>query len=542
MTKQELRQLLRERRAAISADEKKTHDRAIVSRIAKSKEFQRASAILLYAPMPGEINLLPLAHLARKAGKPVAFPRCNTADNTIEFFVWEPDARLMPGAYGIPEPPANAARLIPDARALCILPGLSFAPNGARLGYGKGYYDRFLEGFPGVAVGAVYERMILKELPCEAHDKPVSLLFTEAAVLHCATGKRVVSDLQQSNLLSRAKAVAKKLNKRTRGEKSTAVVALEENSEEPKSLTAIPLHEPPILVGVIYGLLLLSRALTPHFTTRDNETLVLILAQLLLFLLPAAVYLKRKGKDFLSRLRLRPPRVDHIWFLLFMPIVMITGGMLCEILTGGIASLEGNFTIYDSFSANMSNLPKILLSILAYALLPALCEEFVFRAILCAEYERYGAPIAIVAGALFFAMLHFSLSLFPAYLFLGILLAGAMYVTRSFFAAFLLHLVYNLFCLFGQPYLSAFYVNAGSNEIFLFCLIVLFLLFGAFATGEARKIYHRYARANLDSSHTPNVSLREQPRVLVRALFSPAVAICIVVWLIVAILNLLGIS
>ena len=134
-----------------------------------------------------------------------------------------------------------------------------------------------------------------------------------------------------------------------------------------------------------------------------------------------------------------------------------------------------------------------------------------------------------------------ALSLFPAYLFLGILLAGAMYVTRSFLAAVLLHLVYNLFCLFGQPYLSAFYVNAGSNDIFLFCLVVLFLLFGAFVTGEARKIYHRYARANLDSSHTPAVPLREQPRVLARALLSPAVAVCAVVWLIVAILHLLGI-
>jgi membrane protease YdiL (CAAX protease family) len=223
-----------------------------------------------------------------------------------------------------------------------------------------------------------------------------------------------------------------------------------------------------------------------------------------------------------------------------MPVVMITGGMLCEILTGGIASLEGNFTIYDSFSASMSDPLEILFAILAYALLPALCEEFLFRAILCAEYERYGAPVAVAACSLFFAMLHFSLSLFPAYLFLGILLAGAMYVTRSFFAAFWLHLVYNLFCLFGQPYLSAFYVHAGSNEIFLFCLVVLFLLFGAFATGEARKIYHRYARANLDSAHTPAVPLREQPRVLARALLSPAVAVCAVVWLIAAILNLLG--
>ena len=90
-----------------------------------------------------------------------------------------------------------------------------------------------------------------------------------------------------------------------------------------------------------------------------------------------------------------------------------------------------------------------------------------------------------------------------------------------------------------QSFLSAFYVNAGSNEIFLFCLISLFLLFSAFAAGEARKIYHIYAKKNADSSYTVAHPTVELPARLFWSLCSPTVAPCILLWLVMAIINLL---
>jgi len=106
-------------------------------------------------------------------------------------------------------------------------------------------------------------------------------------------------------------------------------------------------------------------------------------------------------------------------------------------------------------------------------------------------------------------------------------------------APMLLHFLYNLFCLFGQPYLSAFYVNAGSGEIFVFCLIVLLLLFAAFGAGEARKAYHRYANANLDSSYTAPARFSEYPRRLLRSLLSPASGVALLIWIVMSILALL---
>ena len=175
---------------------------------------------------------------------------------------------------------------------------------------------------------------------------------------------------------------------------------------------------------------------------------------------------------------------------------------------------------------------------MAYAFLPAIGEELTYRSILCSEYEKRGVGVSIAVSALLFAMLHFSFAHFLTYLFLGALLACAMYATRSFLAPILLHICYNIFCLFGQPYLSAFYVNAGSNEIFIFCVMVLFLLFAAFCAGEARKIYHVHAKKNISSDYTTALPWRRLPATILESLLSPVAAVCLAVWLITSIVNL----
>ncbi len=524
-SKQEFRRALKERRAGISPEQHRAWDRAIVERIVASEEFRAAETILVYAPMEGEINLLPLVRVAWRVGKRVAFPRCDKATTTMQFYTLAEGEQLVEGAYGIPEPPESAPLCVPDAHTLCILPALTFDPTGARLGYGKGYYDRFLEGFEGVSVGAVYEIMRVREVPTEPHDRTVSLVFTERACYPSVpnvptVGTDTPTPVRDSDMGKKSH-ISKHVHNKT---------------------NISPLHAPSILVAVIFALLLLSRPIDTLLADRNNSYVVVVLLQLLIFALPAAVYLRLRERSLSGRLRMRAPRVRHLWFCFCILTVTILGSLLASILTGGIESLTGNFTLYDTFVARINNsVWETVYVILAYALLPAFCEELVFRAILCAEYERFGAGVAIAASAIFFAMLHFSLPLLLSYLVSGALLAIAMYATRSFWTAFALHLLYNLFCLFGQPYLSAFYVHAGNNEIFIFCLVTLLLLFAAFTAGEARKIYHAYARDNADASYAPETDPRKIPKILLGAAFSPATLVCLVIWLAVSILGVLGI-
>lgn len=535
-TKEQLRPLLKERRKNITGEARAAAEEAIVRHIAETEAFGNAHTVLLYAPHQTELNLLPLVRIARKANKKVAFPRCNTEEHTIRFFYLEENARLCEGAYGIYEPAADAPECIPDKDTLCIVPALSFDLHGNRLGSGLGYYDRFLSHFEGTAMGAVFSELLLQNVPCCAHDIPISVLVTEKGVRFCTSKPSPDTSTESTGSTD---APLSKQRFRARGKQLWQRTAAWWNSgtknEDGKLQPLKPLHLPPNLVFAVFLLLLLSRVLEPRLLDKNSEYIGVILLQLLIFILPAIVYVSIRGEAFKKRTRFSVLRPEHLWMLLCLLMLMVSGSLLLSILTGGISSLSGNFTLYSAFIAHVGEEPKqIVFALLAYALLPALCEECIFRSFLCAEYEQYGVAVSITVSALFFAMLHGSFALFFTYLYLGALLAISLYATRSLFAPILLHFFYNLFCLFGQPYLSAFYLYAGSNEIFIFCLGVIFLLFAAFAAGEARKIYHLYAKANLDSSYTVPLTWKEYPHRLLHAMASPAVLLCIVYFLVIA--------
>ncbi len=538
MDKNTLRGVLLQKRAEFSREQRRDMDREIATGLIGSQIFKNASMLLIYAPLENEINLLRVAHEARKRGIPIAFPRCDKENSTMQFYILPEGQKLSPGAYGIPEPPEDASLCVPDERALCIVPALSYDLAGNRIGYGKGYYDRYLSTFPGVTVGTAYAAMLLKSVPTEAHDLPVDWLFTERGIYRCAKASQTESETvtKRADTRQTASQETEPLSKRQR-----IYDRLMNGSRRlggGKDGTVKPLHAPLLLVLTNFILLLLSRLVDARLLDRDSEYVGIILIQVLIFILPAILYCKLRKESFAERIRLRPPRISHIPFLLYMLVVMIAGSLLTSILTGGIRSLEGSFTLYDTFVARTQTPAETAYAILAYAFLPAIGEELTYRSILCSEYERRGIGVAIAASALLFAMLHFSFEHFLTYLFLGALLACTMYATRSFLAPILLHICYNVFCLFGQPYLSAFYVNAGSNEIFIFCVVVLFLLFAALTAGEARKIYHIHATKNISSDYTTVLPFRQLPATLLESLLSPVAAVCLAVWLITSIVTL----
>ena len=177
MTKQELRAECKRRRAAIPSEGKSKLDALIRQRIVETEEFQKAETILLYAPVKGEIDLLPLVAVCRRMGKEVGFP-VSMADGSLVFRSPDAGVALATGAFGIPEPPAVSKSSTLNEKTLCILPALSFDPNGNRLGYGKGYYDRFLEKNPCISTGLAFDELVFDEIPKSDHDKKVDIIIT----------------------------------------------------------------------------------------------------------------------------------------------------------------------------------------------------------------------------------------------------------------------------------------------------------------------------------------------------------------------------
>ena len=142
-------------------------------------------------------------------------------------------------------------------------------------------------------------------------------------------------------------------------------------------------------------------------------------------------------------------------------------------------------------------------AILAYAILPALCEEFFFRSVLCAEYEGFGIGSAAVITSALFAMLHFKLALFPVYFYAGLLLFTVMYACRSCIASMTVHLCFNLYGLYGQSFVSEIFNTTGSTELFLIILASSFAVFLMLYCGQAARIYRKYSVRNIPSDYLP---------------------------------------
>lgn len=291
-----------------------------------------------------------------------------------------------------------------------------------------------------------------------------------------------------------------------------------------------------ILVLCTYVLLLISRLIDTAYLTRDSEYLGVILLQVLIFLVPGLVYCKLRGNTFTDRLRLSLPRPSHILFLFAALLALITGCLLISIWTGGIQTLENGFTLYDTFSAKGDDsVGNVIYLLLAYAVLPAVCEEFIFRGVICVTLEPRGLATTVVYSALSFAMLHFNLRHFPVYLFAGLLLCLVLYCTRSLVATVLVHFAYNAFGLFGQPALTRFYVYTGSTELFSFLLTVIFLLSAILLCGEAARIYRVYSRTGVPAPYRVDLPRNELPLRLLGTVFPPIGIVCAVVYLLACI-------
>ena len=164
-------------RAALSPTERAEADAALCRAVAALPEFCEATLLLCYAPARGEPDLTPLYRLCLERGIAIAFPRC--VGKEMHFHTVDALDALVEGRFGILAPTEDAPRAILTPRTLCVLPALAATKSGARLGYGGGYYDRFLPNFPGRTVLPIYERLIRPSLPQEPTDRPADIIITE---------------------------------------------------------------------------------------------------------------------------------------------------------------------------------------------------------------------------------------------------------------------------------------------------------------------------------------------------------------------------
>lgn len=180
--KNKIRRELLALRQSISHEEKQKYERMMAHRLTSLASYRYAEAVLLYFPIKGEPDLMAqVFDTATRSGKQVAFPLCHPEDCTLTFHVVSSLDMLTDGTYGTKEPPPDAPLYVPahDRHDIMLVPGISYDKKGFRLGYGKGYYDRYLTDFGGTAVGITFDALIRDTLPVGRYDRAVNVILTE---------------------------------------------------------------------------------------------------------------------------------------------------------------------------------------------------------------------------------------------------------------------------------------------------------------------------------------------------------------------------
>jgi 5-formyltetrahydrofolate cyclo-ligase len=182
LMKNEFRQSMKSKLAALAPDEYFASNSAIGQRFFELQIVQKAGRIMIYFAIGREVATASIISRLLEMGKTVALPAC-TADKNLKAGIINRLNELVPGKFGLSEPPVSALAIDPAALDLIVVPGVAFDTGGFRLGHGAGYYDRFLARTDAYKLGLAYDFQIVDHLARESHDVAVHALLTPSKYL-----------------------------------------------------------------------------------------------------------------------------------------------------------------------------------------------------------------------------------------------------------------------------------------------------------------------------------------------------------------------
>ena len=175
MNKQELRQVIRARKRAMTEEDILRRSEILAEKFARSNAYRAAKTIYGYLPYNQEVRTVPMLRRALEEGKRVAVPKVYGDD--MKFIYLDDLSQVAKGYAGIPEPVADGP-VAQDGTGLVLMPGLAFDRAGHRIGYGGGFYDKFLAREPHhPTVALCYDFQVMDRLETEEFDIPVDLVI-----------------------------------------------------------------------------------------------------------------------------------------------------------------------------------------------------------------------------------------------------------------------------------------------------------------------------------------------------------------------------
>lgn len=189
LDKTSFRQNLLAARKNSSPEARRLADQQIAHTLVNLPVWQNARTIGCYVALPDEVQTLGILKLGLKTLKLVAAPVITQKSEPMQFYQVTSIPGLQPGPMGILQPPREHV-LLAENLDLLIVPGLGFDLVGRRLGYGGGYYDRYLAEFSGITLALAYDLQVVDHIPATPHDRPVQMLLTETRIFNFTGSSR----------------------------------------------------------------------------------------------------------------------------------------------------------------------------------------------------------------------------------------------------------------------------------------------------------------------------------------------------------------
>ncbi|WP_156060770.1 5-formyltetrahydrofolate cyclo-ligase [Bacillus altitudinis] len=169
----------------ISAEEFNRHAALLHEHLLQLPAWKQAKTIALTMSRGKEIPTMPLIQKAWEEGKTVCIPTCFPKTKEMVFYEYTPETKMTSSYFGLLEPdPLESTVVHKEAIDLIIVPGVCFDQRGYRIGYGGGYYDRYLADYHGITLALSLSVQQVDHLPAEPHDIPVSIMVSEKGAFY----------------------------------------------------------------------------------------------------------------------------------------------------------------------------------------------------------------------------------------------------------------------------------------------------------------------------------------------------------------------
>ena len=321
----------------------------------------------------------------------------------------------------------------------------------------------------------------------------------------------------------------------------------------------------PLFASILYLLVLGADLFKDKLTgAGGNEYLSVIIVQLLIFVIPAILFCRLKGVGYTSRMNIRLIAPAKFGSVITSSLVLIFGSVVIRFAQIYLFKMSDfSVSFFESYVGTSTDY-NFLFAAAAFAIIPALTDEFVFRSIMLTEYNEggYGAVNATVITSLLSSMLFFSIESFPIRFFSAIVLCMLTYATGSSLSAFIAHLIFNIYTVFGEKYIIKTLSDPSNKIISVFTFVLLFLILSVIMFSEFEHTIRQmgqsgapspsYLLRRSDDGKTPDIAateaaeaedsskdvVSEKTKLAIEAFFSPSFIACIIIFALAVLMTL----